>query len=82
MKGSSPSDPYQELNPSGSPVNLGLPSQIVLADSLLEDLNVGKVEDKSTLGGLGTISLMPLNDREYRGLSSVGLHISTYDGWE
>src|SRR5215216_897803 len=35
----------QELNPSGSPVNLGLPSsQIVLADSLLEDLNEGKVE--------------------------------------
>jgi hypothetical protein len=36
MKGSSPWDPYQELNPSGSPVNFGLPSsQIVLVDSLL-----------------------------------------------
>jgi hypothetical protein len=35
MKGSSPRDPYQELNPSGFPVDLGLPSsQIVLADPL------------------------------------------------
>src|SRR5215207_414249 len=44
----------QELNPSGSPVNLRLPSsQIVLADSLLEDFSVGKVEDNSTLGSRG-----------------------------
>jgi hypothetical protein len=44
----------QELNPSGSPVNLGVPSsQIVLADSLLEDFSVGKVEDKYTLGSRG-----------------------------
>src|SRR5215213_3903124 len=54
----------QELNPWGSPVNLGLPSsQIILADSLLEVLNVGKVEDKSTLGSLGTISRMPQRPR-------------------
>ena len=54
----------QELNPSGSLVNLRLPSsQIVLADSLLEDLKVGKVEDKSTLGSLGTISRMPQRPR-------------------
>jgi hypothetical protein len=34
-KGSSPRDPYQELNPWGSQVNLGVPSpQIVLADPL------------------------------------------------
>src|SRR5829696_7237093 len=54
----------QELNPWGSQVNLGLPSsQIVLADSLLVDLNVGKVEDRSTLGSLGTISRMPQRPR-------------------
>src|SRR5829696_4448211 len=43
----------QELNPWGAQVNLGLPSQIVLADSLLEDFSVGKVEDNSTLGSRG-----------------------------
>ena len=44
----------QELNPWGAQVNLGLPSsRIVLANSLLDDRNVGKVEDKSTLGSRG-----------------------------
>ena len=43
----------QELNPWGSPVNLGVPfSQIVLADSLLlEDLNVDN-EHSSPLCGV------------------------------